>query len=125
MLISLDMLFLSKKYVKMIREKISERTGMDTGNISISCTQYTFGGPGHPGGWIKKLLRMKRGPDVGYISDLIDNTTQAACAAYNNTFTARIGSGAGRCGKEKGVGGNRRAIDGITGPGSRCAGSLR
>ena len=115
MLISLDMLFLSKKYVKMIREKISERTGMDTGNISISCT-HTHSGPWASGRLDKEALENEAGPDMGYISDLIDNTTQAAYAAYNDTFTARIGSAAGRCGKEKGVGGNRRAMDGITDP---------
>ncbi len=114
-IVSLDILFFSKKYVGIVRERVSKITDIPAKNIMICCT-HTHSGPWASGRLDIEALEKRLKPDSVYISELIDKIVDVIVESYKNTFTAKIGMGKGNCGKERGVGGNRRDPDGITDP---------
>jgi neutral ceramidase len=114
-LVSLDLLFFSKKYVKEVREKAARLTGIPEGNIVIGCS-HTHSGPWASGRLDIEALEKDLKPDCNYLDDLKEKIVSIIVEAYSNTFDARIGIQKGYCGKEQGVGGNRREPDGPADP---------
>jgi len=114
-IVSLDLLFFSKKYVNYVREKASKLTGIPEKNIIITCT-HTHSGPWASGMLDIEALEKGYKPDPDYISFLIEKIVSVICDACKNTFDARIGFQKGYCGKEHGIGGNRRDPSGPSDP---------
>lgn len=114
-LVSLDLLFYSKKYVRKVRQRISKLTGIPSLNIMVSCT-HTHSSPWASGRLDKEALEKGLTPDPEYLQELEDKLVSLVVNAYNNTFDAKIGAKKGYCGKEKGVGGNRRDPNGPADP---------
>ncbi|MDD3840773.1 MAG: hypothetical protein PHP06_09425 [Clostridia bacterium] len=115
LLITLDILMYSKKYVKESRERISQKTSIPKENIMISCS-HTHSGPWASGRLDLDALEAGLTVDEEYVKGLNDKIEKIALEAYNNTFDAKIGIEKGVCGKEKGIGGNRRDPEGLADP---------
>ena len=103
-MVTLDLLFFGKKYCKTIREKIG-------GNIMFT-TSHTHSGP-----WSATPLASELAEglhdDPSYIAELLPKVEACIREAKANTFDATVGIGVGHCGKEQGVGGNRRFKNGL------------
>ena len=107
----MDLLFFSRKYVKAVRKEISKKTSIPENNIFISVS-HTHSGPWAAGRL--DLEALEKGMDIvsDYVDELNRKLTDLAIEAYSGTFNARIGTGFAVCGKEKGIGGNRRDPEG-------------
>lgn len=105
--IAMDILFFSRKYVKEVRNRIQEKTYIPGTNIFISVS-HTHSGPLAAGRLDMEALEKGLGVDEGYVEGLKDKIVHIAAEACSNTFDAAVGSGFAMCGKEKGIGGNRR-----------------
>lgn len=114
-IIAMDLLFFSRKYVKEVRKSISKETSIPQGNIFISVS-HTHSGPWTAGRLDMEALEEGLDVDEDYIDELKDKLTDLVIQAHNNTFDACIGSGFTVCGKEKGIGGNRRDPEGPDDP---------
>jgi hypothetical protein len=111
----MDLLMISKKYVGIIRDNVEKECGIPSRNIFISCS-HTHSGPLASGMIDIEAIQKGYGPDEEYVQSLIKKITNLIIDAYSHTFDAKIGIGKGICGKEKGVGGNRRDPNGVTDP---------
>ncbi|RCX09351.1 neutral/alkaline ceramidase-like enzyme [Anaerobacterium chartisolvens] len=114
-MIAMDILFYSKKYVSSVRKRIRERTGVNEENIMICCS-HTHSGPWASGRLDLEALEMGLRPDEGYVEELGGKLVELASDCAANTFEAKIAIEKGRCGKEQGVGGNRRNPEGPCDP---------
>lgn len=114
-IVCLDILFFSKVYVKEVRERVSSKVNIPAGNIMISCS-HTHSGPWASGRLDLEGLERGLKPDMGYVLSLKDKLVDLITNACSNTFEAKIGIEKGICGKEKGIGGNRRDPDGPADP---------
>jgi neutral ceramidase len=114
-LVSMDLLMYSKKYVRIARERVSEITGIPPGNIAIFCS-HTHSAPWTSGRLDLEALEKGLKPDEDYISDLENKLVSLIEEASRYTFDAKIGFNRGYCGKEQGVGGNRRIPGGPADP---------
>ncbi|MEI6876918.1 MAG: hypothetical protein WCL50_17525 [Spirochaetota bacterium] len=114
-IISMDLLMLAKKEVTILRREISMRTGIPAGNIMLLCS-HTHSGPWTSGRLDLEALEQGLEPDVDYMKGLRGKLVGVAVAASTNTFEATVGVGKGSCGRERGVGGNRRNPDEIADP---------
>lgn len=103
-MVTLDLLYFGKKYCRQIREKLG-------GNI-VFTTSHTHSGP-----WSSTPLASELAEglhdDPSYIAELLPKVEAAITEARSNTFDAKFGTGVGHCGKEQGVGGNRRVRNGV------------
>jgi len=113
--IALDILFYSRKYVKEVRKRIQEETSVPGSNIFISVS-HTHSGPWAAGRLDLEALEKGMDVDEVYVSRLNDKIVRLAVEAFSNTFDAGLGSGFVMCGKEKGIGGNRRDPQGPADP---------
>ena len=113
--VAMDMTKYSKKYVRNVRLRVSESTGIPKDHITISCS-HTHSGPLAAGRYDMEGLEQGLGPDPDYLKQLEDKLVSLVETACRHPFDARIGIEKGYCGKEQGVGGNRRDKDGITDP---------
>ena len=111
-IVTLDLLFFSKKHVKEVRQSIERSTGIPFHNIMICCS-HTHSGPWASGRLDMDSLISGVPQDERYIKFLIDVLVKTVRDAYENMFEAGIGFGLASCGRENGVGGNRRDPDGI------------
>ena len=104
-MVTLDLLFFGKQYCKQIRKAI----GLD--NIMFT-TSHTHSGP-----WSSTPLASELAEglhdDPSYIAELLPKVEGCIREAMSNTFDAKFGTGIGHCGKEQGVGGNRRIKNGL------------
>lgn len=114
--VTLDILFFSKKYVGQVREKANRLCGLPGENLFICCS-HTHSGPWAAG---NPELSATAGDsdDISpeYMRFLTDGIANAAAEAKQNAFPASAGFGTGICGAEKGVGGNRRKKGGLCAP---------
>lgn len=108
MIISADLTNLCKSYASRMRENISNETGIPYKDIVI-CVTHTHSAPN-----TSPTFEEGIAPDEKYIEEITSKITQTALEAFGNTFEAQIGVIHAHCGKEKGVGGNRRIPGGIT-----------
>ena len=111
-IVAMDLLFFSKKHVKEVRQRICEQTGIPERNIMISCS-HTHSGPWASGRLDIESLLNGAMQDVNYIAELNQKIVSLVFDASNNVFDARIGATKASCGREQGVGGNRRDPKGV------------
>jgi hypothetical protein len=114
-LITMDLLMYSKKHNLRVREEASSRTGIPAGNIMICCS-HTHSSPWASGRLDLEALKQGLKPDQDYVSGLGNTLVHLITEAFENSFEARIGVEKGFCGREQGVGGNRRDPYGISDP---------
>ncbi len=103
-LVTFDLLYFGKVYCREMREKLG-------GNIMFT-TSHTHSGP-----WSSTPLASELAEglhdDPDYIAELLPKVEAVIREARENTFEAKFGTGVGHCGKEQGVGGNRRVKNGV------------
>ena len=103
-MLTFDLLYFGKKYCKAIREKMG-------GNIMFTTT-HTHSGPWSSTPLASELAEgLDNDPD--YIAFLLPAVEECIKEARENTFDAKLATGVGHCGKEQGVGGNRRVKNGV------------
>jgi neutral ceramidase len=115
LIISMDLLFFSKKYVREVRKKINKETSIPVGNVFISVT-HTHSGPWTSGRIDLEALEEGLDIDRNYLEQLKDKLVTLAVNASSNTFDASTSTGSVICGKERGIGGNRRDPEGPSDP---------
>lgn len=114
-IVALDLTKYSKKYVKSVRSRASVATGIPQKNIMICCT-HTHSSPQTAGRVDLEGIQKGIEPDPEYLEELEDKLVYLITEAVRNTFEAKIGVDKGHCGKEQGVGGNRRNPEGPADP---------
>jgi len=107
-LVTLDILYYSKKHVAEIRRRVEEECGIPGRNIMISCS-HTHSAPLC---YTPFTMDDLEGGDSGqpreYVQFTIKAITEAIVEAKANAFLAKFGADVAMCGAESGVGGNRR-----------------
>lgn len=106
-IITLDLLFFSKKHVAAARRLASEKCGIKEQNIMISCS-HTHSGPWASGRLDIESLEAGKEQPKEYVESLISTIAQIISEAKRNSFDAYFTSGTSVCGAESGIGGNRR-----------------
>ena len=114
-IVTLDILFYSKKYVAETRKSIAYAVGIPENNIMICCS-HTHSGPWAAGRLDLEALEKGLKCDEVYIKGIQEKLCTIIKEATENTFDAKIGFGVGKCGSEQGIGGNRRNPDGVCDP---------
>ena len=114
-IVCLDIVFFSKAHVKEVRKRVSSLVDILEENIMISCS-HTHSGPWASGRLDLEGLERGLKPDMDYVLSLKDKLVDLIVYTYSNTFEAKIGIDKGICGKEKGIGGNRRGPNGPVDP---------
>ena len=104
-----------KKYVCSVRKRVEEKTGIPGGNIMI-CSIHTHSGPEMTARFDLEGIERELKPDAENIHMIEDRIVLVIIDAIHHPFPAKIGIGKGYCGKEQGVGGNRRDPDGLADP---------
>ncbi|HOV62306.1 MAG TPA: hypothetical protein PLG43_00305 [Spirochaetia bacterium] len=114
-IICMDLVMYPKDSVKRVRNAIEKATGVPGRNIMICCS-HTHSGP-----WASPQIDLDAvgsqiEPDPLYVEKLREKLIAIGIAAVQNTFDASIGIDRSFCGKEKGIGGNRRNPNEIADP---------
>ena len=104
-MVTLDLLFFSKKHVAEVRRRTAAACGV--ANVMISCS-HTHSGPWASGRLDIESLEAGKEQPHEYVESLIQNITNIIAEAKANAFDAAFGAGTAVCGAESGVGGNRR-----------------
>ncbi len=110
-----DILMISKKEIRTIREEAARLTPVPPGNIMIACS-HTHSGPWASGRLDLEALEQRLEPDAAYLAELRGKLASLVKSAYEGRFDALVGVDKGFCGREKGVGGNRRNPNEIADP---------
>ena len=110
-MVTLDLLFFSKKYIEAVRRTVAKECKIPEGNIMISCT-HTHSGPFTSGAIDLDSLEAGRVPDEKYVAFLIRAISDIIKDAKENSFAAKFAIGTQVCGAESGIGGNRRTPGG-------------
>ena len=110
-IVTLDLLFFSKKHVLEIRRRVEDACQIPGRNIMIS-TSHTHSGPWASGRLDIESLEAGKRQNPEYIGFLKDRIVNMILAAKEGAFEAQIATGVSVCGAESGVGGNRRFIGG-------------
>jgi neutral ceramidase len=113
--VTMDLLMFSKTYVRQVREQAARRCRIPAHNIMICCT-HTHSSPWTATGPHLEALMDGQQPNRGYLDALQGKLVELLVQASVNTFEARLGIGKGYCGRERGVGGNRREPQGVADP---------
>ena len=106
-MVSLDLLFFSKKHVQRVRKLAEEKCGICGSNVMISCT-HTHSGPWASGRLDIESLEAGKEQPKEYVESVINCIVEIIADAKSGAFDAQFTSGAAVCGAEKGIGGNRR-----------------
>ena len=106
-MVTLDILFFSKKHVASVREKVAALCGIPCENVMISCS-HTHSGPWASGTLDIESLEAGKQQPHEYVQALIGKIVDAIATAKKDAYPASFGSGIALCGAESGVGGNRR-----------------
>lgn len=106
-MITLDLLFFSKKHVAVVRRLAEEKCGINPKNIMISCS-HTHSGPWAAGRLDIESLEEGKEQPKEYVETLISKIVDIICDAKNNSFDGYFTYGTAICGAESGIGGNRR-----------------
>ena len=106
-MITLDLLFFSKKHVKTVRSLVEAKCGIPGGNVMVSCS-HTHSGPWASGRLDIESLEAGKEQPHEYVADLINKIVMIIDEAKTNAFPASFGAGTALCGAESGIGGNRR-----------------
>jgi hypothetical protein len=114
-LVCMDLVMYSKKEVRAVREEVSRLTPIPAANIMISCS-HTHSGPWASGRLDLDALEQGLTPDPAFMADLHRKLVTLVKDAWDGRFEAAVGVEKGFCGREKGVGGNRRNPNEIADP---------
>ncbi|MBR4059928.1 MAG: neutral/alkaline non-lysosomal ceramidase N-terminal domain-containing protein [Lachnospiraceae bacterium] len=106
-MVTLDLLFFSKKHVKEVRRRVEEQCGIPGSNVMISCS-HTHSGPWASGRLDIESLEAGKEQPKEYVEALIETITYIIAEAKEQAFPAFFGAGYALCGAESGIGGNRR-----------------
>lgn len=106
-IVTLDLLFFSKKHVAATRRLAKEKCGIKEQNIMISCS-HTHSGPWASGRLDIESLEAGKEQPKEYVESVISTIANIICEAKENAFHACFASGTTVCGAESGIGGNRR-----------------
>jgi neutral ceramidase len=106
-LVCMDLLMYSKKEVRAVREEISRLTPIPAANVMITCS-HTHSGPWASGRLDLEALEQGLTPDAKFMADLRHKLVSLVKEAWDGRFEAAVGVEKGFCGRESGVGGNRR-----------------
>lgn len=106
-MVTLDLLFFSKKHVTEVRRRVKEACGICKKHVMISCS-HTHSGPWAAGRLDIESLEAGKEQDADYVEFLIQTITNIIVEAKKNAFPASFGAGTALCGAESGIGGNRR-----------------
>lgn len=106
-MVTLDILFFSKKHVIETRRRIEEKCGLAGKNVMFSCS-HTHSGPWAAGRLDIESLEAGKEQPHEYVESLIETIVDTVCSAKEDAFPASFASGVAVCGAESGVGGNRR-----------------
>lgn len=110
-MVTLDLLFFSKKHVRAVRRAAEKCCGIKGSNIMISCS-HTHSGPWASGRLDIESLEAGKQQNTDYIWELTKKITEAIEEAKKQSFEAEFASGTVLCGAEDGIGGNRRCPGG-------------
>ena len=110
-IVTLDLLFFSKKHVASARSLASQKCGINEKNIIISCS-HTHSGPWASGRLDIESLEAGKEQPKEYVEDVIRTIANIITEAKNGSFDAYFTSGTSICGAESGIGGNRRVYGG-------------
>ena len=106
-MVTLDLLFFSKKHVKSVRENVNALCGIPKDSIMISCS-HTHSAPWAAGRLDIESLEAGAQQPKEYVAELIDKIANLIVDAKNNAYPAKFTSGTAICGEEEEIGGNRR-----------------
>ena len=106
-MVTLDLLFFSKKHVTAVRRLAEEKCGINPKNIMISCS-HTHSGPWAAGRLDIESLEAGKEQPKEYVETLISKIVDIICDAKTNSFDGYFACGTAVCGAESGIGGNRR-----------------
>ncbi len=106
-MVTLDLLFFSKKHVAAVRRLVNEKCGIDASHIMISCS-HTHSGPWASGRLDIESLEAGKEQPKEYVETIISKIADIICEAKATAFEAYFTSGTTVCGAESGIGGNRR-----------------
>ena len=110
-MVTLDLLFFSKKHVAKVRRLAEEKIGIPSKNIMISCS-HTHSAPWAAGRLDIESLEAGKEQPKEYVESLIQDIVNIISSAKEKAFTASFASGTAICGEESGIGGNRRVRGG-------------
>lgn len=106
-MVTLDLLFFSKRHVEKVRERVEQTCKIPKNNIMISCS-HTHSGPWASGRLDIESLEARKKQPKEYVESLISKVSDMIIQAKAEAFDAEFTSGTTLCGAESGVGGNRR-----------------
>ena len=106
-MVTLDLLFFSKKHVTKVRALVEKQCGIPGSCVMISCS-HTHSGPWASGRLDIESLEAGEEQPWEYVEDLIQKIVSIICQAKQSAFDACFGAGTTMCGAESGIGGNRR-----------------
>ncbi len=106
-MVTLDLLWISKKHVLKIRRMVEEKCGIPGAQIMIGAT-HTHSGPWASGRIDSDDVEAGIKEPVEYGLDIEKKITDVICEAKATAFEASFTVGTAMCGAESGVGGNRR-----------------
>lgn len=106
-MVTLDLLFFSKKHVAAVRKRAEAICGLRGDHIMISCS-HTHSGPWAAGRLDIESLEAGAKQPQAYVESLVEKISDIICQAKETAFDASFTSGTALCGAESGVGGNRR-----------------
>jgi len=111
----MDLDVYTKPEVRSVRQEAAQLTDIPAENIMITCS-HTHSGPN--AGLLSALDGLGTGwkVDEDYMEELHNKLVKLVSDAWNNSFDASIGIDKGYCGREQGVGGNRRNPNEIADP---------
>ncbi len=110
-MITLDLLFFSKKHAATARAEAAKVCGIPAEHIMISCS-HTHSGPWASGRLDIESLEAGKEQPMEYVNSVIATIVSIIKEAKDNAFEAKFGYNTAVCGAESGVGGNRRVKGG-------------
>ena len=114
-IVSLDLLFFSKKHVAKARKIVEEKYGISSKNLMISCT-HTHSGPWASGRLDIESLEAGKEQPMEYVDAIIGKISDVVGEAKENAFEGEFATATAICGAESGIGGNRRVKGGLHDP---------
>lgn len=106
-MVTLDLLFFSKKHVAEARKRAEAACGIPGCHIMISCS-HTHSGPWAAGRLDIESLEAGKQQPAAYVESLIEKIAGIIAQAKNSACPASFAANTALCGAESGVGGNRR-----------------
>ena len=120
-LVTSDLVLFEKKFVAQLRRKIAGRSDIPGSNM-LFCCSHTHAGPRMNTDLADHEVNLGGRAETEYLAELEEKLIDLVLRANAALREARIGFGAGRAGKEVGIGGNRHDPDGLCDPAVRVMG---